>query len=195
MHCWSRFSLMVLRVSMVWVKSGVHFMVWSGFVCAGLTRQLSLPWGRTWWPREGLSRFLPHPWSSAGWLLLTVGSSTWHLPKLPEDVLEVEVKATALLRSRVVWQVWYYGSYKSLSVILWQLWKVRCDITTALKNQVWYLKSCRIAKIQFSESLNCRYDISHAIHAECDNTHVTKNRCDIIPAETHWVWYFKCLFS
>ncbi len=22
-----------------------------------------------------------------------------------------------------------------------------------------------------------------------------KNRCDIIPAATHWVWYFKFLFS
>jgi hypothetical protein len=90
---------------------------------------------------------------------------------------------------------WYYGSYKSLSVILRQLQKVECDITTALKNQVWYLKSHRIAKIQSLESLNRKYDISHAIHAECDNTQLQKNRCDIIPAETHWMWYFKCSFS
>jgi hypothetical protein len=29
MHCWSMCSLMVLRVSMVWVKSGVQLTVWS----------------------------------------------------------------------------------------------------------------------------------------------------------------------
>ncbi len=33
---------------------------------------------------------------------LNGGSSTWCLPKLPKDVLKVEVEATALLRSRLV---------------------------------------------------------------------------------------------
>jgi hypothetical protein len=33
---------------------------------------------------------------------LTVGSSTWCLSKLPEDVLKFKVKATALLQSRLV---------------------------------------------------------------------------------------------
>ncbi len=100
-----------------------------------------------------------------------------------------------------------YHSYCSMtSVILWQLQNHKWDTLTATKrlsvilrqlwkNQVWYLKSHRIAKIQSSESLNCRYDISHAIHAECDNTHVTKNRFGIIPAETHWDWDFLCSFS
>jgi hypothetical protein len=51
---------------------------------------------------QGLLWFLPHPFSSAGWLLLTAGSSTWRLPELPEDVLKVEVEATALLQSCLV---------------------------------------------------------------------------------------------
>jgi hypothetical protein len=58
---------------------------------------------------------------------------------------------------------------------------------TALKNEVQYFKIHRITKIQSLESLNCRYDILHAIHANCDITHITKKWCDIIPAETHWV--------
>ncbi len=50
----------------------------------------------------GISQYLPHFRSSLGWLLLMAGSSTWHLPKLLEDVLEVEVEATALLQSCLV---------------------------------------------------------------------------------------------
>ncbi len=38
MRHWSRFSLMVLRVAMVWVKSEVQLMVWSEVVCAGVAR-------------------------------------------------------------------------------------------------------------------------------------------------------------
>jgi hypothetical protein len=104
MRHWSICSLIVLRVSMVWVKSGVHLTVRYKVVFMGLARQLSSPRGRTWRPRQGLSRFLGllHPWSSAGRLLLTAGSSIWRLPELPEDVLKVKVKATALLRSRLV---------------------------------------------------------------------------------------------
>ncbi len=102
MRCWSMCSLKVLRVSMVCVKSGVHLTVWSEVLLVGLAHQLSLPWGHTWQLRKGFSRFLPHPWSSAAWSLLTAGSSIGRLLGPPGDVLKVKVNAQALLRSRLI---------------------------------------------------------------------------------------------
>ncbi len=125
----SIFSLKVLRVSKVWVKSGVHltvrsavliksgvrfgvrskifvksgvhFGVRSKVLVRGLACQLSLPQGCTLRLRKGFSWFLPQPWSSAGWLLLMVGSFIGRLLGPPGDALKVEVKATALLQSRL----------------------------------------------------------------------------------------------